>query len=702
MQQLDGLKIASDTPPDFGIITNDEFILNVSRNIPENAFLAVCSKPGNPEIGGWKAERVKKGSAQLAEKNNNYLNCSSFYPAEDNSFCVLKERFAACHFLMLDDIGTKISLEKFNQFKFSWLIETSPGNYQGGIIFDIPVDRLQAESLHKAIIDAGLCDPGASGPANRWARLPLGINGKAKHRINSENAFECKLVEWHPERHYSPEEIIKFFDLIPPSPVQHITPSKSDKDILTNESLNPNSENLQKIPELLEHIDPDCSYHDWLNVLMAVFHESNGSVEGFQLIDFWSRKGKKYRGSSELREKWKSFKLDVNNPITIATIYRMVKTKVDDRQAISDTVNFPFVDEIHASTSNAKNITNPLKMFSLLGKADEIEKNVLSERQILGQIALQGQLTVIYSAPNTGKTLIILSLLMESIVQKRVNPSKVYYLNVDDNSAGLVAKLRIADEYKFNVLAEGYEDFNANHFLKYVIEMTETDQASGVIIILDTLKKFVNLMDKTQSSNFSKIIRKFALKGGTLIALAHTNKNPGRDGKQVYGGTSDIIDDFDCAYTIATVQPQADSGVKVVEFDNIKRRGNVTQRVAFGYCNKSDISYSELLASVQPIDDSQLIPLKQASDQLSNREKINTVIACIKEGINSKMKLAHAVSSRTGISRAIAIQLIEKYTGTDPTIHKWSFSVRERGAKVFTILENPMQNPCDDNSLDEY
>lgn len=295
----------------------------------------------------------------------------------------------------------------------------------------------------------------------------------------------------------------------------------------------------------------------------------------------------------------------------------------------------------------------------------------------------------------------LLSLLTESIVKERVDPYKVYYLNVDDNSASLVAKLRIADEYKFNVLAEGYEDFNANHFLKYVIEMTETDQASGVIIILDTLKKFVNLMDKTQSSNFSKIIRKFALKGGTLIALAHTNKNPGCDGKQVYGGTSDIIDDFDCAYTIAAVQSQIDSDIKVVEFENIKCRGNVIQNVGYSYCNKSDISYSQLFASVQMIEDTQLFPLKQASDLQSDMEIISTVVACIKEGINSKMKLAAAVSSRTRISRASAIQVIEKYNGDDPTIHKWTFSVRERGAKVYTVLENSMQNPCD-NSLDEY
>lgn len=655
-------------------ITNQEFILNIFSNIPEGAFAAICSKPGNPEIGRWTAHKFTQKTAPLAEKNNNYINCSSFYPTDDNSFNVLKERFAVCHFLMLDDIGTKISLEKFNQFKFSWLIETSPGNYQAGIIFEIPVDKLQAEVLLKTLIKAGLCDPGASGPASRWARLPKGINGKLKYRDNSNNPFRCKLVEYNPEIRYSPEQILNSFDLSLSFSDLKNSAFTQPQDINDN-----NFQNLEKIVKLLELLDPDLPYPDWLNILMAVFHESNGSNEGFQIVDTWSRKGEKYKSSLELREKWNSFKPDIVNPITIATICNMVK-----------------------NNKRESKIANSLDKFTLLGKTEQIEKNVVSEKPILGQIALQGQLTVLYSAPNTGKTLITISLLIDAIFQNKIAPSKVYYLNVDDNSAGLVQKLHIAEEYKFNIIAEGYEDFNANHFLMYINEITKNDQAKGVIIILDTLKKFVNLMDKTQSSNFSKIIRKFALKGGTLIALAHTNKNPGRDGKPVYGGTSDIIDDFDCAYTIAAVPSQADSDVKVVEFENIKRRGNVIQSVGYSYLNKSEISYSELLGSVQLIDDSQLIPLKQASDQLSNRQKIDTVIACINEGSNTKMKLAQAVSSRAGISRAIAIQLIEKYTGTDPAIHKWSFSVRERGAKVFTILKNPIQNPCDDDSLGEY
>jgi hypothetical protein len=54
---------------------------------------------------------------------------------------------------------------------------------------------------------------------------------------------------------------------------------------------------LQKLKPLLDKIDPDCGYEDWLHVGMAIFHETNGGEEGQALFDRWSNKGNKYKGS---------------------------------------------------------------------------------------------------------------------------------------------------------------------------------------------------------------------------------------------------------------------------------------------------------------------------------------------------------------------------------------------------------------------
>jgi hypothetical protein len=195
-------------------ITNAEFIAAVFRDLPEGAFAAVCSKPGNPNLGGWVARSVAGAPAILVPERNNYLGCSSFYPGDDGSFKARKALFAACHFLMLDDLGTKVPLDRLGDFELSWLIETSSGNYQGGIILNAPItDGAVAVRLLNAVIDAGLCDAGATGPLSRWARLPVAINGKPKHADEAGAPFRCRLAEWRPDKRYSQQEIVDRLEL---------------------------------------------------------------------------------------------------------------------------------------------------------------------------------------------------------------------------------------------------------------------------------------------------------------------------------------------------------------------------------------------------------------------------------------------------------------------------------------------------------
>jgi hypothetical protein len=190
-------------------ITNAEFVSAVFPILPDGAFAAACSKSGDPDLGGWLASRADQVAVNLSAANNNYFGCASFYPGDDGSFKARKAHFAACHFLMLDDLGTKVPLDRLASFELSWLIETSPGNHQGGIILAEPLsDGAVAVRLLNAVIGSGLCDAGATGPLSRWARLPVAINGKPKYAGEDGAPFQCRLIEWRPDARYTPQEIV--------------------------------------------------------------------------------------------------------------------------------------------------------------------------------------------------------------------------------------------------------------------------------------------------------------------------------------------------------------------------------------------------------------------------------------------------------------------------------------------------------------
>ncbi len=195
-------------------LTNAEFIYSVFLTVPEDAFIAVCTKANDPSRGGYIAQRADQAINTLTQSNNNYLGCSSYYPADDGTFRARKTNFSACHFLMLDDLGTKVPIERLKGFELSWLIETSMGNYQGGIIFSTPIDNGdEAVRLLNALILANLCDAGASGPLTRWARLPVSINGKPKHKMLDGTPFQCKLVHWNPNKRYTTDQIVSALQL---------------------------------------------------------------------------------------------------------------------------------------------------------------------------------------------------------------------------------------------------------------------------------------------------------------------------------------------------------------------------------------------------------------------------------------------------------------------------------------------------------
>lgn len=259
---------------------------------------------------------------------------------------------------------------------------------------------------------------------------------------------------------------------------------------------------------------------------------------------------------------------------------------------------------------------------------------------ILSQFALIGETTVLYAPPNTGKTLLTLALLAKSIAMGMINASDVYYINADDSQVGLWVKTQLAEKFGFKMLAPWLQGFDPNELRTYLEELITSGLAPGKIMILDTGKKFFDPMSKEQSSSFMNLLRQFTMAGGSVIMLAHTNKRTRSDGTPIPGGTSDVLDDCDAAYTLRTVPGPTGAPEKKVLVECIKSRGGPAGPFGFAFQDKG--AYLEKFDSVREFDPKELEGVEAEPED--EGPVIEITKDAIRQGYATKMILRDRVS----------------------------------------------------------
>ena len=452
--------------------------------------------------------------------------------------------------------------------------------------------------------------------------------------------------------------------------------------------------NLSDLAELLEHVKPDAGYNDWVYTLMALHNATGGSDEGLDLADSWSSGGDKYKGRQELELKWQSFAKGCDNPITISFITSQAAKAGADVAAIMMKGKDQFEEcefEIINPAADIVASTHPWDAFSINDDLEHMEAGVQAIRYLIDRIAVAGQFTVIYASGNTGKTLIALFGIGQSIESGEIDPQTVFYLDADDNQQGLVEKTRIARRHGFKMLCPGHNGFEIGQFLDHVKKLVASDHAKDTHIVLDTTKRFTDVMDKSASSRFTAVLRRFAQAGGTPLLLTHTNKNQ-KNGKGVPGGTSDLQDDADCVWVVDVVSNE--NGRKVVQFENRKRRGHVADQVTFSYSTEAQ-SYDELLASVRILEDDETGPASQASGKPNEAKVTDAISQCITEGVVLKMDIKVAASQRSNASHGTTLDVLEKYTGDDPDTHLWNFQRGKHGRQHYHLHQRPENDAPD-------
>jgi len=183
---------------------------------------------------------------------------------------------------------------------------------------------------------------------------------------------------------------------------------------------------------------------------------------------------------------------------------------------------------------------------------DFFDDLVLSESHVAGMhdakfivpnLIVQSHLVAIAAPANSGKTALLIHFSAE-IAQAGY---KLYYVNCDASPSDLKRHFAHAKQNKYQLIApDAIQGKSPNDvILKFRDYQQGLDDLSNIVIILDTLKKFVDVIEKRAARELYSLLRALTVRGCTVVLLGHTNKHPGRDGQLIFEGTGDLRNDVD-------------------------------------------------------------------------------------------------------------------------------------------------------------
>jgi len=209
---------------------------------------------------------------------------------------------------------------------------------------------------------------------------------------------------------------------------------------------------------------------------------------------------------------------------------------------------------------------------------------------------------------------------------------------------------------------------------------------------LDTVKKFVDVMDKKASSQFMTSCRRLTTAGGTIIALAHVNKRQNDNGEGIPAGTSDILDDCDCAYVLNVLGDEnAPEGKRrTVEFQQKKARGPVVQKAVYSY-QIIHHDYYQMFISVKLVEGNEAdrVRYKTAVDneKANDLEMIQAITGVLKnaEPTNQKDIVAALISSDS-ISRRKLIDCLKRWSCSPDEGGLWDMTKGGANSNCYRLL----------------
>jgi hypothetical protein len=271
----------------------------------------------------------------------------------------------------------------------------------------------------------------------------------------------------------------------------------------------------------------------------------------------------------------------------------------------------------------------------------------------------QGHMVVLCAEANGGKT----TLMVHISAEMAKDGYRVLYINADASASDIKYYKHHAMDYGYTLINPDLTNGSADKVVDELRCLAATDSDySKVVIVLDTLKKFGDMMNKSKSKDFNSLLRTLTSKGMTVVCLAHTNKYSDKDGKPMYEGTGDTRNDFDeLIYLVPARNPDGTTTVTTLAD---KKRAPIVDE-SFSINADREITVLENCVDT--------LAIKEFQRHLAEDDEIiHFIVANIKAVSKSVTELrAIAVESGLGYSRNRLDRVLRRYCAGKCHEPKW-------------------------------
>lgn len=304
-----------------------------------------------------------------------------------------------------------------------------------------------------------------------------------------------------------------------------------------------------------------------------------------------------------------------------------------------------------------------MKDYSTMFTLDKAQLAALGTAETLIEgLIVRGHLTAIVAPPNGGKTTLLMDV-AGKLVQEGM---EVYYVNVDVSGPDIMPMAKFAEDRGFAFWTPDATGASTQDVLNAFSEMiadADHDQVNQVFIV-DTLKKFGDVINKSKLKRLLNGFRGMTAKGATVILLAHTNKHQ-VDGRDIYEGTGDLRADVD-ELIYLEIEDKGDTKLITTRVD--KRRSAI-EPVSFELNSKSrKVTYLDQAVPVRNID-------------LDDLPVIQSINGFMKKGKANQTDIINHCTDN-GISRAKCRRILQKYSA-DTVNQVWYVSKGMKNASMY-------------------